>query len=61
MVSCARVEKEFWRLLSSIDHNVVVEYGADVHAKEKGSGFPTGKTVKTYANMDVSPVCRYQH
>ena len=34
------VEKEFWRLVHSIDDNLSVEYGADLHTKELGSGFP---------------------
>ena len=35
------IEKEFWRLVSSIDDDVYVEYGADLHSLEHGSGFPT--------------------
>lgn len=35
------VEQEFWRLVSSIDDNVEVEYGADIHCTTHGSGFPT--------------------
>ena len=34
------VEKEFWRLVNSIEEDVTVEYGADIHSKEFGSGFP---------------------
>ncbi|XP_047123479.1 lysine-specific demethylase 5A isoform X1 [Hydra vulgaris] len=34
------VEKEFWRLVHSIDENLCVEYGADLHTKDLGSGFP---------------------
>lgn len=34
------VEKEFWRLVTSVDDDVVVEYGADLHTLEHGSGFP---------------------
>jgi len=41
MVPTTQVEKEFWRLLSSIDGNVTVEYGADLHTMDHGSGFPT--------------------
>lgn len=36
-----KLENEFWRLLQSLGEDVVVEYGADIHAAEKGSGFPT--------------------
>jgi len=35
------VEKEFWRILSCPDEPVLVEYGADLHTQDKGSGFPT--------------------
>lgn len=35
------VEKEFWRIVSCIDEDVTVEYGADLHSMEHGSGFPT--------------------
>ncbi|OAA65964.1 phd transcription factor [Niveomyces insectorum RCEF 264] len=35
------VEREFWRLVSSIDETVEVEYGADIHCTTHGSGFPT--------------------
>lgn len=35
------VEKEFWRLVSSITETVEVEYGADIHSTTHGSGFPT--------------------
>lgn len=35
------VEREFWRIVSSIDEDVTVEYGADLHTMDHGSGFPT--------------------
>jgi [histone H3]-trimethyl-L-lysine4 demethylase len=35
------VEKEFWRIVTSIDEDVAVEYGADLHLMDHGSGFPT--------------------
>ncbi|RWS11452.1 lysine-specific demethylase lid-like protein [Dinothrombium tinctorium] len=38
------VEKEFWRLVSSIEDTVTVEYGADLHTNDFGSGFPTKNT-----------------
>ncbi|XP_046372172.2 lysine-specific demethylase 5A-like isoform X4 [Haliotis rufescens] len=44
MVPCAVVEKEFWRLVSCIEEDVSVQYGADIHASEMGSGFPTQKS-----------------
>ncbi|XP_053437350.1 lysine-specific demethylase 5D isoform X2 [Nycticebus coucang] len=67
MVPTELVEKEFWRLVSSIEEDVTVEYGADIHSKEFGSGFPVsnGKwnlspEEKEYANsgwnLNVMPV-----
>ncbi|XP_054464440.1 lysine-specific demethylase 5C isoform X2 [Anoplopoma fimbria] len=67
MVPTELVEREFWRLVSSIEEDVVVEYGADIHSKEFGSGFPmnNGKKELTkeeegYArsgwNLNVMPV-----
>ena len=38
------VEKEYWRLVASMDDNVTVEYGADLHTNDFGSGFPTEKS-----------------
>lgn len=40
-VPTSLVEKEFWRIVSSIDEDVTVEYGADLHTMDHGSGFPT--------------------
>uniref|UniRef100_A0A8B9LNT1 [histone H3]-trimethyl-L-lysine(4) demethylase n=1 Tax=Astyanax mexicanus TaxID=7994 RepID=A0A8B9LNT1_ASTMX len=40
MVPTELVEKEFWRLVSSIEEDVIVEYGADIGSKDVGSGFP---------------------
>lgn len=40
MVPTDVVEKEFWRLIGSLDEDVSVEYGADIHVLEHGSGFP---------------------
>ncbi|XP_061909452.1 lysine-specific demethylase 5C isoform X2 [Entelurus aequoreus] len=67
MVPTELVEREFWRLVGSIEEDVTVEYGADIHSKEFGSGFPmnTGKRTLTkeeeeYAcsgwNLNVMPV-----
>ncbi|KAG8554654.1 hypothetical protein GDO81_003858 [Engystomops pustulosus] len=67
MVPTELVEKEFWRLVNSIEEDVTVQYGADIHSKEFGSGFPMldGKTEltpeeQTYAtsgwNLNVMPV-----
>lgn len=41
LVPTELVESEFWRIVSSIDEDVVVEYGADLHSMDHGSGFPT--------------------
>uniref|UniRef100_A0A2M3ZG99 [histone H3]-trimethyl-L-lysine(4) demethylase n=1 Tax=Anopheles braziliensis TaxID=58242 RepID=A0A2M3ZG99_9DIPT len=41
LVPTELVEKEFWRIVSSIDEDVTVEYGADLHTMDHGSGFPT--------------------
>lgn len=41
MVPTGLVEREFWRIVSSIDEDVTVEYGADLHTMDHGSGFPT--------------------
>ena len=38
LVPTEMVEKEFWRVVSSIDEDVVVEYGADLHSMDHGSG-----------------------
>lgn len=35
------VEREFWRLVESLQETVEVEYGADIHSTTHGSGFPT--------------------
>ncbi|XP_053551339.1 lysine-specific demethylase 5C isoform X2 [Bombina bombina] len=66
MVPTELVEKEFWRLVKSIEQDVTVQYGADIHSKEFGSGFPMlGKGELTqdeeaYAtsgwNLNVMPV-----
>ena len=54
-VSEEEVEKEFWRLLASPDEPVLVEYGADLHTQEKGSGFPTlANKAKLKPNEEVS-------
>ncbi|KAM8830696.1 lysine-specific demethylase 5C isoform 1-T1 [Synchiropus picturatus] len=67
MVPTELVEREFWRLVSSIEEDVTVEYGADIHSKEFGSGFPMNNGQRTltkeeedYArsgwNLNVMPV-----
>uniref|UniRef100_A0A3Q2FM26 [histone H3]-trimethyl-L-lysine(4) demethylase n=1 Tax=Cyprinodon variegatus TaxID=28743 RepID=A0A3Q2FM26_CYPVA len=67
MVPTELVEREFWRLVSSIEEDVTVEYGADIHSKDFGSGFPMNngkkeltKEEEEYArsgwNLNVMPV-----
>ncbi|XP_031801143.1 lysine-specific demethylase 5C-like isoform X1 [Sarcophilus harrisii] len=67
MVPTELVEKEFWRLVNSIEEDVTVEYGADIHSKEFGSGFPINDSMKhlsheeeEYAasgwNLNIMPV-----
>ncbi|XP_063389796.1 lysine-specific demethylase 5-like [Cydia fagiglandana] len=48
MVPTPTVEKEFWRVVSSIDEDVTVEYGADLHSMDHGSGFPTKSSAHLY-------------
>lgn len=40
MVPIDLVEKEFWWIVFSIDEDATVEYGADLHTMDHGSGFP---------------------
>ncbi|XP_071069616.1 lysine-specific demethylase 5D-like isoform X3 [Dasypus novemcinctus] len=67
MVPTDLVEKEFWRLVNSIEEDVTVEYGADIHSREFGSGFPVSSSKgnlspeeEEYAtsgwNLNVMPV-----
>lgn len=46
-VNTSTVEKEFWRIVGSIDEDVTVEYGADLHTIDHGSGFPTRRKCAT--------------
>ncbi|CAH0731719.1 unnamed protein product, partial [Brenthis ino] len=48
MVPTSTVEREFWRVVSSIDEDVTVEYGADLHSMDHGSGFPTKSSAHLY-------------
>lgn len=54
MVPCEIVEKEFWRLVNSLEEDVAVQYGADVHALDQGSGFPTKATKDQFAEDEVT-------
>lgn len=54
MVPTELVEKEFWRLVSTIEEDVTVEYGADIASKEFGSGFPVrGGKIKLRPEEEV--------
>ncbi|XP_051950184.1 lysine-specific demethylase 5C-like [Xyrauchen texanus] len=52
MVPTELVEKEFWRLVSSIEEDVTVEYGADIHSKDFGSGFPVNNGKRHLTNEE---------
>lgn len=41
LVPTGTVEKEFWRIITSVEEDVTVQYGADLHSMDHGSGFPT--------------------
>ena len=47
------VEREFWRIMSSMEDAVTVEYGADLQNDEYGSGFAT-KCTKNLAKNDTA-------
>ena len=50
-----QVEREFWRLISSLEEDVSVMYGADLQTFELGSGFPTvDNNVKCEDGIDYS-------
>uniref|UniRef100_A0A8C9Z2C4 [histone H3]-trimethyl-L-lysine(4) demethylase n=1 Tax=Sander lucioperca TaxID=283035 RepID=A0A8C9Z2C4_SANLU len=57
MVPTELVEREFWRLGSSIEEDVVVEYGADIHSKEFGSGFPMNNGKKKLTKEEEEYAC----
>lgn len=40
MIPTELVEREFWRLVSSLEEDLSVQYGADIHVLDQGSGFP---------------------
>ena len=55
------IEREFWRLVETINETVEVEYGADIHSTTHGSGFPTieknplNKYSKDPWNLNILP------
>ena len=40
--------------MNCIEEDVAVEYGADIHALEYGSGFPTKSTAHIFPDDEVS-------
>ena len=52
LIPMSLVEREYWRILDNIDEDVMVEYGADLHSMDHGSGFPT-TTSKHLSQMDM--------
>ncbi|BHF72118.1 demethylase [Sparganum proliferum] len=50
-VPCSTVEQEFWRILQEYTEDVVVEYGADIHSSDQGSGFPTELQIRNCPQM----------
>ena len=68
MVPCETVEREFWRLVNSLEEDIAVQYGADIHAMDQGSGFPTKTTKDHFPDDEVKdrfeevkhrPSCKY--
>ncbi|XP_028172031.1 lysine-specific demethylase lid isoform X3 [Ostrinia furnacalis] len=59
MVPTSTVEKEFWRVVSSIDEDVTVEYGADLHSMDHGSGFPTKSSAHLYPGEQQYAECSW--
>uniref|UniRef100_A0A3B4E1W0 [histone H3]-trimethyl-L-lysine(4) demethylase n=1 Tax=Pygocentrus nattereri TaxID=42514 RepID=A0A3B4E1W0_PYGNA len=58
MVPTELVEKEFWRMVSTIEEDVTVEYGADIASKDFGSGFPVKNVsllTKLYNSLEFLP------
>lgn len=47
------VEKEYWRILSDSFSKVVVEYGADLHSLDHGSGFPCERINRAYRDPET--------
>ena len=52
MVQPEEVEKEFWRLLTAVNEDVCVCYGADIHSLDHGSGFPCPRNGKEISPED---------
>lgn len=60
MVPTETVEREFWRLIGSLEEDLSVEYGADIHVVNKGSGFPRlcdGEKRKLTREEEVITAC----
>ncbi|CAB0000156.1 unnamed protein product, partial [Nesidiocoris tenuis] len=55
------VEKEYWRLLNTFDHDVKVEYGADIQDEQSRTGFPL-IAAKEKEDEPLSPdIDKYAH
>ncbi|ODQ65886.1 hypothetical protein NADFUDRAFT_46486, partial [Nadsonia fulvescens var. elongata DSM 6958] len=58
------IEAEFWRLMTSLNEPVTVDYGADIHSHEFGSGFPHvahdpyNRYAKDPWNLNVLPLTK---
>ena len=59
MVPLSTTEKEFWRLVTCLEEDVFVEYGADIHVLEVGSGFPTKQTRDQFPEDEVRTITFY--
>jgi len=60
-VPLAVVEKEFWRILESLEDPVTVEYGADLHTNEYGSGFASSNDPWNLNNLPVLEDSVFKH
>ena len=53
------VEEEYWRVISSPETQVQVEYGSELHTTQHGSGFPThGNALNPLDSKTTSSYCR---
>lgn len=48
LVPSSLIEKEYWKIVSLVEEEVVVEYGADLHTMDHGSGFPTKDSLNLF-------------
>ena len=53
------VEEEYWRIISTPETRVEVEYGSELHTTQHGSGFPThGNALNPLDSKTTSTYCR---